>query len=1274
MLFGRLINLDTHLEKISTSLFPENNFVVSKYKYYVNEILLRKSLDNYYTTAFWIVNIFLIDTLLILSTIPIKDSDSYDDVAQYSIALLLQVLIMAFLILNISVIFFQWISYKRYELGSYMPKQKATLLYFSFLYLLNLESPVAGLIYGLLIKMCIIDQSYLSTLFLYGFAVFVVYLFIFVTSQVFKSTYRANFSIENGTFSAYEPVFSNVDQFVFFMVGELLPFNFSDKSIISVITCCIILLWGIVKTIYNSRPPFHGNFACFMVQRLYINAVTLGIFGVASFFIRFSNDEYNKQLLIYFYIYIIFLNIYISFYRNEQIRRDAYFFFECMDSPQTSGGMNSYFLDYLRTGISCKIDNSVSVESLSKFLENNQSRNIIPDIVKICISRDIPLSSIVFSVQQFNLMDFQFFAMQYRNYKSSLEKDGFPEIKRECDRLETQRKNLESTFDLFWTVNDPKNMTLCDLGLEIESTNYLYKSICSSYPRSINLRETWDDYTEGTLSMSSREFPVSRFGSFDPMYRNAFNFGMNKPKYVSKKPRLETTIEAYVNRKCNSIRTYYKIAYLSILLCFIIVVLLSVLYIHLYFITAHKDVRDLTNLILYNCGLGLRALKEADELVNLPSEDEITEILNITTDEAKSLRRGISGQIEAFPNLTSQVYYVPEDIVNVSSENCPRVSVTMGVYVENSGKRLMFERKCYLEWIVNLSDQISNYIQNQSKQSPDNSFRKAFFIVECIFTLFTSTISFIIFFSLIAPRVTRLLKAVRIILSVKTQLVESDEPDTTLKLKSLVVVWICNSALLLMVIYISFYAMSSFENDIRDRLLFCNTFSDLGRYSFLSFALKELSFYVSDEGSYYTGYDEIIKSYQIESIDSANTITTMALHLDIYSSIYPINNWFNETDNFQPNFICYSHSITTSPDSIDSYDFLISRYILINYLAFLYNETIPELTSSTLDSFHGLYAYIWLISSSLYFIFFVITLAYFVYSSRRYKLWIESVKFILRREMTVSKVALRKTIDIIEGRFPTTKIIDRINHPCFVINNEINTIIDCNEICADMCEATRESIIGQDVTMLGFNDANDSLYDDISINFSKNHNLTLLIKKDVSYNRNITQEKILKNLVESKIQEIPASKKVILCTFRFSCNGVDENNILNSFIQILRGFETEEFHIVFISVNYSQLFVVVDKQDNIAIRLRSILNLILQCNTLLKQMSIVIILGDILILNHDAEIKNILITGPIVERSEKELMNSEPNEIHIQRTLFNHLKGDQNIQNVVLFEWGDHKL
>jgi len=1059
---SRYVSLESYFLSVNSPLYLEQKFHYFKYFRYCSDVLMLSKQNKHIAFILWISSFMLIDFVFCSISIPFlwNNETVVRYVENYVNDLFLQQISFVFSFIFLSFVFLQWISIFVYDSSNRMGTSRARFLYFSYIYLPQFASIITGILFGYFLKQSSSTTDGFQAIALYSSPLIISYFLLYLSNSSFQSTTAYNISPSKGPFAHFVCPMKPSDVFMIFLVSVFLPFRNSSKEFFSLVSSFTSFFWGL-KNILGPSQPWVRRLGMYLGVKLSIDSIVFGLYSMIS--IWFSIDTHVLMIVwggMYFLNFLLTLLLISYIYSGL---KDAFVQTpegRIFDPKKLSRPQYVHFV--FRLGISAKLEACIQPAFLQFMLAERFFAPMIPDIVKVCLIRGIPLNTIFFDPKKLGrkeLMRMKFLAMQVHFFNQSQIIEDSPEVHKVISFINNEISSIEQFTDSFWTERDQSHSTIIDLATRVKKTTNVLKEQAINYFESPSVQQIWRQYTERTLC-ETRKIAVSISNEFSEFFHDPENpFGFNiarKKTYLPHSVSEAEQINKFLNSDVRGIAYSFKITvYISL-----IILLFFMVYSNIVFLVILNDkikiVSDSRDIMMSGISLSYSLLKDTDKLISMPDVTLIISILNVSYDNGMALRNKIRFTDDHIANFSQYITKL-ENISIITPFTCPKVFISfitssIGFFEAHSSIRLC-NSLSIIEYLNMIYYQFS--IKNSEILPYRGSFVKNHVIYLFILIILISLVPVFLIFR-IKSKANKLLSVVRYITAVKTQKSESNEPDFSFSSSFLCFIWLLIVISSLSYSYIFFTQFQILDDEISQLNIQFGSICQIVSRSFLTFSLIEQT--IIDQGSFITLEGYI--SNQCDSIvEHVQAISTIGLS-DFFKTIPPLDNWFSKNiSSISTLILDYANLLRQKGDFIlESFSFLMSRYILMNNISQMASKASVEVSKMIISQANNNSASLWM-WTMLFVMIMGEVLVFIYYTINRQSLWTKGVVYLLQREMSVSSTRAKNIIQMISTT--DLSLIDIIPYPCFVLNGDI--VIDCNDMASNLSPYTNNQMIGQSI-------------------------------------------------------------------------------------------------------------------------------------------------------------------------------------------------------------------
>ena len=1140
--------LESFLHKVETPIRGKKEFFYYNYFTFCNSILTKNTLSDAFVNFLWILITFLYDVGIAATCIPIGQNLNFDgeeiESNLFKDLVIQQIVFVLCCILLISLIY-QCIFYFRTSYTINLSKTKANILYFSFYFLPQIASPICGFLFGELVLEGFNNAVVSSSALYSAMALFLLFFLLILNRSSFLNIVAYNISPKISLFTSYTNTFNSNDLLAIFLSTMFLPFRATRWYYLCVISALISFVWGITKLVLNILIPFCNPTAIFLSVRLCVDAIVFGAFGLITTWLPF-----DRQLLVEIWALLFFINVIITYiYQQHWFKQTLEALTPNNDRHYTEDQILKPLsaLTYLRVGVSYKLENSVSLDFLQFVLFHRFSEDALADIIRICISRNIPLSDLFyypFVIKRKNVMRMRFLAMQISLLQRMKLTDESQEVQDTLAKLQHEADSLETTTDNFWTDRDTKQNSIIDLAAEVKRITKFQRLSTSEFIDSSEIIEHWKQYSEITLCAPENEgnLPLPMFKSIYPITNNnPFSFGMSIKEINNEKTQASSlSIESYVDRLIDSINIPFKVIFGFGVCIFIILIIAADVAYYTRVNDALILATDYNKMVQLTVALAHKVLKETDRVIPLPTNQEISDTLGISDEQALLFRQRISINTPAVSDAAQYLTALENFESPEPPEGCTNISVSimahMDVRVLQNTAIDPHYKTCFNHWTYLYIDDIYQQMTMLIKAfEPSKSVRRTLVMIvpsSVVCGLFLISMIFILIH--MRKRINKVLEVLSQITAVKPQKTESKEPDFSFFSSLLFIQVVIYVAIIMLfaVVFISEY--SSIDSVTYDLLNQTDAIAVIIRESFLMLSYSEQT--MTSDPSYAERLQQWNEHSRDLIIEKVQYLSYFAISSYLIS-IDPLIEFSSQTPStYATMLLALSHMLYQPADSVNNFYFLMSRYIIITNITTLLTNTLPAMIFASDAAIQSESTTLWA-WSMLFFVLMLLLSIFTIFFISRQNLWLYGVKYILRREMSVSHNRMKSIIRLFEGdRDP---IIEKIPQPSFITQN--GTIISCNELGAHLTGLTVPQMLGQKIAdYFGeFESIKTLTINNCEMTFKFIQepfcgNLKLIMIHDISkFARDQEKEQVISELLKPDIDSVPLKTNMFVICMTF---------------------------------------------------------------------------------------------------------------------------------------------
>ncbi|OHS98985.1 hypothetical protein TRFO_34631 [Tritrichomonas foetus] len=1088
--------------------------------------------------------------------------------------LIVQQISFAMIVFIVIFVIFQWIALFFYNPNLHLSTLKSSMLYFSFNYLPFLLAPVIGTLFGSLVLATSGDSTQNTSIF-YALVLPTVYLFLLLNYSIYISTCEYNLIIGDSYFSYFSPPFYVVDAIIMFFLSFCTAFCIDSERLIMTISAAISLSWGILFFLMKRQFAFVYVFPNIFFHKLPVDAIIFSLITVVKVWVsipaQFLFDLWIIMFLFSFGAGCLILKFY---YITTKVR------FEHVNGHNFNPAKISktiHAINTLRSGIMFKFKESVSNDYLIWCLTHYCSEDIVVDSVRICLALGIPLSEMPmqrFSLAPRHLTSMKFLAFQLEQFRKYRSDDSSVYIKIAIEELNRESDTLKGIID-----SDIEYHSIIWLGKATRQSTKLFRNFATEFANSKSIDTLWVNFCNNTLCSPSKAIsPPPNAFELLPM---PFSFVFNDQQIIHKRNKPEkSSIERITQHFAQIATAPYRFWVRLTLIVFIGFVIGD----NVSYTNIMRDFAsiftDISQLFIFGLSLSYRFLKNIDSFSFLPSVEEIISIIGISQAEANDFKSNFELQSSELNSATKYLSLFAHIIPTFNLAGCSPMSLLLATGFEQPTTATIEQHRCYISMMQYYIDTVSNYTNNRVKDVDTE------FYVQLNGNLFTLcsvflilTLFYIIIFIIIKRQQ---IKALSIIKKINTKKYEFREPGISFSILFSIVLWlvVLGAAFALFFIFKSQILANSLL--MQDCLLQMDMVADIARNAMAGLALGEFS--LLDYGNYHK-FENLARDRGMMILKSTQQLTSDGINSS-FSEVDPLVNWSTpDTNSFSVLLLDFGHMMLDGNFSVNGYNFLMLRYLLIKNISQLANSTIENMMADALFSLQGKGSSFWL--SSIGFLLFALCawlLLEFLHS--QHKLWFNGVRFIYRRELSASPQRMRNILRLMDKEYGN--ILEKLPFPAMIVKD--SEIIDCNEESALFMKLSIEQIKGQQFSEFFENNVEVETKDHKILRFTEsqfeneNHqnrhqNELKLIKID-DHTKIIEKEKSRKDFIQKmkpKLQnELPFKAKLYHIAFSF----IVKPELFEKIESIIKSIEINFHEVIRISIGYSFYRAVVFQQKN----------------------------------------------------------------------------------------------
>ena len=978
--------------------------------------------------------------------------------------LYVQQISFAMIIIIIIFVFFQWISLLFYNPNLHMSTMKSSFLFFSFRYLPFLLSPIVGAFFGCLVLATSGDSAQ-STSIYYAIILPITYLFLLLNYSFYTSTCSYNLIIGRSYFSFFSPPFFVVDAIAMFLLAFCTAFCVDHRTIIMTICASISIIWGSMYFLIKRPFKFINYFPNIFLLKLPIDAI---LYSLVTFFNSWFSIP--KQLLfdlcIVLFIFGFVTSIIIAKFHYLTIKGRLEHVNDKKFNPSKIK-KSVEVIDTIRSGIIFQFIEATDKNFLEWGLTHYCSEDLIVESVRICLAFQIPMNEM--QIQQISLTprylkSLKFLAFQLNQFKKYKSDDSTLYVKIAVEELNREFEILKKEVEC-----DPEPYSIVHIGKETRRAKKLFRSYAAEYASSQQIHNLWKKICFEVLYSPSKAIsplpnafellPAPFYYVFqnneDETNHSVLQSSDDSKSAKPSKSPIERLTQNFANKSMLPYRYWLR---LTLIVFVLFVISYNIIYRN-YMRKSANVFSDISQLYIYGVSLSYHFIKNIDSFSPLPSIREIMEIIGISEIEAHDYRSNF--ELNS-PELNSGQIYLPlftEVMPSFNESGCPPISLLLASDLEPPATASIIQHRCYVRMMEYYVDTVSNYTNSQTNGIAYNfksQMRIHLIFISVIFAILT--VYYIIFFVKIK---NKQMSALNIVKKVNTYKYEYKEPKISFSISISIFLWLVILAAAFALFLTFNYQIKSNSSLIKDCLVQIGIVSSISRNAMTGFAIGEFSLLDENYTKYYENLAKVRGEYVLQSTNELSDGID-----DTFSEIEPLSRWSTpDSDSFSVLLLDFGHMMFSGNFSLNGYNFLMLRFLLIFNISQLANETLENMMASTLFSLQGKGSSFW-ISSIGFFIFALISWFLLEVLHSVHRIWFNGIRFILRRELSSSPDRKRR---ILELMYPENEsILDKLPFPAIIVDGP--AIVASNESSSEFTKLSNEQIQGQHFTEFFEND------------------------------------------------------------------------------------------------------------------------------------------------------------------------------------------------------------
>lgn len=1067
--------------------------------------------------------------------------------------LIVQQVSFAIIVFIVLIVIFQWISFFFYDSSLHLSFLKSSFLDLSFNYMPFLLSPIVGTLFGSL-AVATSGTSTQNTSLSYALILPTVYLFLLLNYLVFSSICEFNLIIKKSTFSCFSPPFFVVDAFILFLISFCNAFSLHSEKSIQTIGAAISMLWGISVFLLKRNLSYLSFFANILFHKLPLDAIAFSFLTIIEVWVAIPSP-----LLFDLWITIFIFDIGASAVRMNFYHLTTKLTFQhTTNYPFNPSKINSATdaINALRSGIAFKYVESVDREFLSWVLINFCSEALIVDVVRICLVLRIPLNELTlrrFSLAPNHLTSMKFIAFQIDEFRKYQSDDSIPSVKIAIDEFERKKESYQTIID-----NDANSHSIIWLGKETKKSKKLFRNIASEYANSKRIDELWRAFCIQTLYAPSKAVSPPP-NSFELLPAHFSFVSTNKESDIvhRHRPKL-SSIERLTHNFFHLATSPFLVCVRLTFLVFLIFVIADNINYSQSMRTFGKIFTEISQIFIYGASLSYKFLKNIDSFSVLPNIDQIMSIIGINSVVANEFKSNFVLSSEEINNGKKYLSLFSHELPTFNVSSCIPMSLLLATTFEQPTTATIEQHRCYTQMMQFYIDSIANYTDSRVDevlQEFQVDLNDDF--IELIVAFIILTVVYICIFVNIKKKQVQ---ALAIIKKINSEKYEYNEPGFSFSVLVSSFAWLlilCAAAAL----YTTFYfEVKSNSLLMRDCLFQMDMISDIARNAMVGLALAEFSILDKESSD---RFETLANNRGNLVLESTQLLMTNGIKKSFWN-VQPLTHLsMQESESFSVVLFDFGHMMINGNFAIDSYNFLMLRYLTIFNISQLANSTLENMMAASLFGLQEKGTSFWLASIG-FLIFAIIAWALLEFMHSRQRLWFKGVIFIFRKELSSSPKRMRNMLKLLNNKH--AKIIEKLPFPYLIVtNDDEKEIIDCNQVAAMHLNFSIEQIIGQK-----FNEFfdNDDFYrtDKKTLRFIKTPfmaDLTLIRIEDLTsqYKKNESRNLFIMKMRPKIEKKLPIFGPMLVISLKFT----SQNNF-EKISSVLRNLENRFNAVIRISI------------------------------------------------------------------------------------------------------------
>ena len=1087
------LNNFTTLEKLYQSLEihhgKKKSFRLSIFEYF-NMILTRSRIPPQLDFICWVIFFLIIEGIITLTALSdnffvlLSPTFSGTEEIQSANFLYSKLTTQLFSVILFAITLFFIILQKPLPFFNTNPKMghaRANILYFSFVYLPILLTPIHGILFGCHILSAYSEANIGNSARYYALLVAISFVFLMGSTAIFTSITKLKLTVSSNPFEFWGYPYNYIDILFFFLIGIFFPIRSAPFKKATIGMMIVQLIFGIYLILKRKTPAFLFLCPLFLEIKLAIDFIFFSICSIVNLVLE--NNSYNRHeiaCIIHFISFVLAIFIFskIKIFVSTTIRNKKVILqHRIITTPSMS-------IATLRYGMSLSIPMAFDLHLIKWIAQWRYSNNLLPDLFRTCLVAKIPLKDILIpktSIGPHNLVSFQFLVFQVNIFFKMIQENSSSQIET-FNQLNKDLEKIELILSNFWTTNDYDQTTIYKLGCHINKVKSDFEKALMEFPLSDEIQKLYKYIMTDIL----RTPWLIKEDSKNPYYSFAFpsnTIFKSISQKSTKMPDMNIQFRPTSNEKI-AMKSIKK-GILPLKIYFEIIVALIFIFslglCGLYYIHIGINWDYYSQIIKYhqaNVGIATKTLIPTDHLMSFPDASTIQLIIGVPIEVAAAFRIPMSYENPFSDSISQVAKYIPDyiEIQNntfydmgdpnyvtihtgirddgieyITYPECVKMSYSSASSFDWNHETDISHRKCVLMNLLYYMRGIEYCYEDL--QLEFNNYISHFQFTERLVILALIIILIIIFiqiFLLMRRRHSKILGTMRVVMSGKPHFYENEYLDFQFwflpNLIFFVIFIICIAGL-----FISFlvpindnnYFISSIINDT----VYVAT---IARSMQNAITLAEFSIKNPENRK---DYENLYREQCVDVYSAVNMLTVKSVS-SIFSRIQPLDIWsLPIRDSYNTYLLDMCRLLLEGNHSEESFDFLAARAFYISNATMLITYTLPEMITTAHYSMQAESTNFWWITIFLALVAFLACLVYNSFLYKRQKTWFRAALIILLRSDGDLKTLLKTK---------NACLVDLVPFP-IIIKNKKGIIMYANQAISPYTNLTLNQLIGQPI-------------------------------------------------------------------------------------------------------------------------------------------------------------------------------------------------------------------